>query len=135
MRTFDHAGRFLGTLEERVMDVLWAHPGAMAVREVCGRLKSDSPPAYTTVMTTLDRLFKKGLLERHKDGTAFLYQTAMTRDEYRRRIVGSTVAGLMEQSSDSDPVLSAFVDAAADVDEENLKRLEKLIAERRRSGR
>ena len=80
-------------------------------------------------------MFKKGLLERHKDGTAFLYQTAMTRDEYRRRIVGSTVAGLMEQSSDSDPVLSAFVDAAADVDEENLKRLEKLIAERRRSGR
>ena len=117
------------------MDVLWAQPGAMAVREVCRRLKGDSPPAYTTVMTTLDRLFKKGLLERHKDGGAFLYETAMTRDEYRRRIVESTVAGLMERSSYSDPVLSAFVDAAADVDEGNLKRIEKLIAERRRSGR
>lgn len=135
MRTFDHAGRFLGTLEERVMDVLWRRTGPLAVREVAGELKGPSQLAYTTVMTTLDRLFKKGLLERHKDGTAFVYEPAMTRDEYRRRIVESTVTGLMEHNSDADPVLAAFVDAAAEVDEDNLKRIEKLIAERRRSGR
>ncbi|MBI5546054.1 MAG: BlaI/MecI/CopY family transcriptional regulator [Deltaproteobacteria bacterium] len=135
MRTFDHAGRFLGSLEERVMEVLWTRPGPMAVREVCGKLKGDLPLAYTTVMTTLDRLFKKGLLKRHKDGSAFVYETAMSRDDYRRRIVESTVSGLIERSSDLDPVLAAFVDAAADVDEDNLKRLEELIAQRRRSGR
>jgi predicted transcriptional regulator len=135
MRTFEHAGRFLGTLEERVMEVLWTCSRAMAVREVCGQLKGESTPAYTTVMTTLDRLYKKGLLNRHKDGTAFLYEPAMSRDEYRRRIVESTVSGLIEQSSDLDPVLAAFVEAAADVDEVNLERLEVLIAERRRSGR
>lgn len=135
MRTFDHAGKFLGTLEERVMDVLWTRPGPMAVREVCGRLKGASPLAYTTVMTTLDRLFKKGLLKRHKDGTAFVYETAMSRDDYRRRIVESTVSGLIEEAANPDPVLAAFVDAAAEIDEENLERLEQLIAERRRSGR
>jgi predicted transcriptional regulator len=135
MRTFHHAGRFLGSLEERVMDVLWTRSGPMAVREVCGQLKGGSPLAYTTVMTTLDRLFKKGLLGRHKDGTAFVYEPAMSRDDYRRRIVESTVSGLIERSSDPDPVLAAFVDAAAEVDEGNLERLEQLIAERRRSGR
>jgi predicted transcriptional regulator len=135
MRTFDHAGRFLGTLEERVMEVLWTATGPLAVRDVCTRLGGPSKPAYTTVMTTLDRLYKKGLLARHKDGTAFLYEPAMSRDDYRRRIVESTVSGLLEQSSDLDPVLAAFVEAAADVDEESLERLEALIAERRRSGR
>ncbi|MBI5509129.1 MAG: BlaI/MecI/CopY family transcriptional regulator [Deltaproteobacteria bacterium] len=135
MRTFDHAGRFLGSLEERVMDVVWRRSSPMPVRDVCGHLKGDSTLAYTTVMTTLDRLYKKGLLERHKDGNAFVYEAAMTRDEYRRRIVESTVAGLMERSSDANPVLAAFIDVAADADEGNLKRLEKLIAERKRSGR
>lgn len=77
----------------------------------------------------------KGLLKRHKDGTAFVYEPALTRDEYRCRIVERTVAGLMEKSSDADPVLAAFVDAAAEIDAENLRRLERLIAERRRSGR
>lgn len=135
MRTFDHAGRFLGSLEERVMELLWRCSRALVVREVCNELKGGSPLAYTTVMTTLDRLYKKGLLDRHKNGTAFVYAPALTRDEYRRRIVENTMTGLMGPSSDSNPVLAAFVDAAAGVDEGNLKRLEKLIAERRRSGR
>lgn len=116
------------------MEELW-RSGARAVRDVCSHLTGGPPLAYTTVMTTLDRLYKKGLLKRHKDGTAFVYEPALTRDEYRCRIVERTVSGLMEKSSEADPVLAAFVDAAADVDEENLKRLEKLIAERRKSGR
>jgi predicted transcriptional regulator len=134
MRTFDQAGRYLGSLEERVMEALW-RSGALAVREVCAKLAGKPALAYTTVMTTLDRLYKKGLLKRHKDGNAFIYEPALTRDEYRRRIVEHTVSGLLERPSDADPVLAAFVDAAADVDEDNLKRLEELIAERRRSGR
>lgn len=116
------------------MEVLW-RSGALPVRDVCGHLKGKPTLAYTTVMTTLDRLFKKGLLVRHKDGAAFVYKPALTRDDYRRRIVESTVTGLMRRSTDADPLLAAFVDAAADVDEENLHRLEELIAARRKSGR
>ncbi len=58
------------------MEVLWKRAEAMAVREVCARLDGETL-AYTTVMTTLDRLYKKGLLRREKDGTAFVYQPAM----------------------------------------------------------
>ncbi len=133
MRTFDQAGKYLGALEERLMEVLW-RSGPLAVREVCARLEGKPALAYTTVMTTLDRLFKKGLLARQKDGNAFVYRPALSRDDYRRRIVESTVSGLM-RAADAKPVLAAFVDAAAQVDEENLSRLEALIAERRKSGR
>ncbi len=120
----------LGALEERVMEILWAAPG-QNVREVTRRLGGKL--AYTTVMTTLDRLHKKGLLLREKDGHAFRYGPALSRDDFHHRLVEDTVAGLLARSAG--PVLAGFVDAAAAVDEENLARLERLIAERRRSGR
>jgi len=128
MRTLAQAGRVLGALEERVMEVFW-RTGPLAVREVCQRLKNNPALAYTTVMTTTDRLYKKGLLAREKHGNAFIYRAAMSRDGFHRRIVEETVAGLIERSGD--PVLAAFVDAAATVDEENLDRLERIIAVRR----
>ncbi len=109
------------------MAILWDHH-PLAVRQVCGRL---GPPklAYTTVMTTLDRLHKKGLLARHKEGNAFVYQPAMDRAEYQRRIVEATLAPLLEQGDRA--VLAAFVGVAADIDEDNLARLEALIAAHR----
>ena len=60
----------LGPLEVTVMEILWAR-GESNVRDVVDRL--DRPLAYTTVMTTLDRLFKKGLLARRKSDRAFIY--------------------------------------------------------------
>jgi predicted transcriptional regulator len=131
MRTLAEAGRVLGALEQRVMEVFWA-AGSLTVRQVGERLEGRPALAYTTVMTTTDRLFKKGLLARDKDGNAFVYRAAMTRDQLHRRIVEETVSGLIETSGD--PVLAAFVDAAASVDEENLDRLERLIAKRRKAA-
>jgi predicted transcriptional regulator len=131
MRTLDQP---LGALEEKVMEVLWSR-SPVAVREVCALLRGDHELAHTTVMTTLDRLFKKGLLKRHKDGVAFIYEPAMTHDDYRRRVLEGTISNLTARKADSDHVLAAFVDAAADIDESNLTRLEDLIAERRRHGR
>jgi predicted transcriptional regulator len=58
----------------------------LSVRDVCMRVKR-TKLAYTTVMTTLDRLHKKGLLARTKDGNAFLYMPAIDRAEYQRRVV------------------------------------------------
>lgn len=127
VRKIADAGRVLGSLEERVMDVLWSE-SPLAVRDVGTRLGAEL--AYTTVMTTLDRLYKKGLLARDKDGTAFVYRPALSRADYHRRVVDATVAGLLERSPES--VLAGFVDAAARVDDANLERLERLIAAARR---
>lgn len=129
MRTFAHATRVLGSLEERLMDILWGATDGLTVRDVCGKLGGQPTLAYTTVMTTLDRLHKKGLLSREREGSAFRYVPAMSRDAYRRKIVEETVSRLMTESAD--PVLAAFVDVAVTIDEANLERLQRLIDARK----
>lgn len=111
------------------MEVMWRERTA-TVRELARRLGRKR--AYTTVMTTLDRLHRKGFLAREKEGNAFRYRVAVTRDAYHRRLVEQTVSPLLAKSTD--PVLAGFVDAAASVDEENLARLERLIARRRKGS-
>ncbi len=126
--TSKRATRVLGDLEERLMEIMWEeHP--LSVRDVCSRVRR-TKLAYTTVMTTLDRLHTKGLLARTKQGTAFLYLPAIDRAEYQRRVVETALAPMFAQ--DAAPVLAAFIDVAAGVDEGNLARLELLIAEHRR---
>lgn len=126
-QTFSKAARVLGALETRVMDLVWSqHP--ISVRTACERLGDEH--AYTTIMTTMDRLHKKRLLRRHKDGNAFLYEPAMDRAEYQRRVVEAAITPLLEQGAS--PVLAAFVEVAADLDKAHLAELEKLIASHRR---
>jgi predicted transcriptional regulator len=121
-----------GVLERDVLDVLWT-TGDLAVRDVQGRLAR--PVAYTTVMTTLDRLYKKGVLERRRVGRAFRYSAAVTREQLRASIAGSVLAGLL-QSPDaaSAPVLSNLIDSvgAQAEGDELLRRLETLVREKRR---
>lgn len=128
MRTFDDAARVLGELEQAVMEVLWDE-APLAVRDVQRRL-GRGKPAYTTVMTTLDRLYKKRLLAREKVGLAFVYRPAIDRDGYRRRVVEAAVGPLFDDGAAA--VLAAFVDVAAKFDEGHLAQLEKLIAARRK---
>ena len=66
----------LGHLEEGVMQILWTH-GASNVRQVVDKLTR--PLAYTTIMTTLDRLYKKGLLDRRREARAFIYSARLSR--------------------------------------------------------
>jgi predicted transcriptional regulator len=68
-----------------------------------------------------------------KEGNAFVYRAAMSRDEYHRRVVEQTVSALLARSGD--PVPAGFIDAAAASDAENLVRLERLIAARRKGKR
>lgn len=111
------------------MAILWEERVALSVRDVGNRLRRNKL-AYTTVMTTLDRLHKKGLLARTKQGNAFVYLPAFDHVEYQRRIVESALAPMFEQGAA--PVLAAFVDVAANVDAENLALLERLIADHKR---
>jgi predicted transcriptional regulator len=128
MRTFSEAGRVLGELELRLMEIVWARRSPATVRAVLDALP-EPQPAYTTVMTTLDRLHRKGLLDRQRVGLAFEYVAAMSRDAYHGRIVEAALSTLIQSSAG--PVLAAFVDAAAAADARNLDRLSALIDARR----
>jgi predicted transcriptional regulator len=86
------------------MDILWSH-GESNVRDVAEKL--DRPLAYTTVMTTLDRLFKKGLLERRKSERAFIYVPRLSRPDWERQCAGELVAGLSGEF-----LISCFLDHA-----------------------
>jgi predicted transcriptional regulator len=121
----------LGALEREVMDVVWDR-GETSVKDVSERLSS--PIAYTTVMTTMDRLFKKQLLTRRKVGRAFVYRAAATRDELEGAVAAELVQSLFDRPGNGSlPLLSTLVDAVSERDRALLDDLERLIQEKRRA--
>ncbi|GGT73248.1 MULTISPECIES: BlaI/MecI/CopY family transcriptional regulator [Actinomadura] len=99
----------LGELERTVMEVLWAreeagHPAATA-RDVSRALADDRDLAHTTVMTVLDRLAKKGFLERERDGRAWRYHPVASREMY----VTELMLGALNETGDRDAALAHFV--------------------------
>lgn len=115
----------LGPLENTVMEVVWSR-GESSVRDVADRL--ERPLAYTTVMTTLDRLYKKGLLDRKKSERAFVYSPRLSRLEWERQLADHLMPGLLS----GDLLISHLVEAAGELDEARLKELERKIREKRR---
>jgi predicted transcriptional regulator len=121
----------LGALERQVMAVVW-QAGEINVREA-GELLG-STVAYTTVMTTMDRLFKKRLLARRKVGRAFVYAAAATREEMDGAVVTEMMQSLLQRHQGEPlPILSSLVDAVSDRDRALLDDLERLIREKRRA--
>jgi predicted transcriptional regulator len=79
--------REFGQLERAIMDVVWAGKAPFLVREVRERLRYGRPVAYTTVMTVMTILHGKGVLRREKQGRAWRYWPAETREEHDARLM------------------------------------------------
>ncbi len=122
-------GEPFGPLEWRVLEALWARSHAASVRD----LQASFPEAaYTTLMTTLDRLHRKGALTRTKQGRAFYYQPSMTRAEFdSARAADALQTALASDPAALGPLMSFFVDAVSDRDRELLDDLEALVRSRR----
>ena len=128
----DPLGGTLGSLERQVMDVVWSAE-ALTVREVRDRLPR--AVAYTTAMTTLDRLYKKGLVSRVRTGRAFVYSAAASREALETAVAQGMLTGLLTTRSDAAmPILSNLVDAVGRQDDglDLLDTLEGLVREARR---
>lgn len=93
----------LGELERAVMEVLWARDEPVSVRAVHAAL-DDRGLAYTTVMTVLTRLAGKGVVERRRDGRAWLYEPAAGREAY----VAELMLEALELSGDRGSALVHF---------------------------
>ncbi len=120
----------LGRLERQVLEETWRRR-EISVRDVFTAF--DERVAYTTLMTTLDRLYRKRLLGRRKDGRAFLYRPLVSREELEQGIREDVIDGLLGLGADSvEPVLACIVDAVSDRDRELLDELDRLIKEKRR---
>lgn len=117
----------LGPLETSAMEVLWKR-GEADVRAVLAQLPQVR--AYTTVMTTLDRLFKKGLLERRLRDRAFVYRPKMSREQWRRSFASSLVEKYLANPEGSPALLFSTLLALAPRDPQLLRRLEEEVRAR-----
>ena len=117
----------LGELEADVINVLWQQPNQTVV-EVEDRLRRKREIAHTTVLTTLDRMHRKGYLTREKQGKAFVYSPRYTREEFERALTQEVLSALL--GGVGEPVLSTFVDLVSE-DSAKLNQLEALIKQRR----
>jgi len=120
--------RALGELESQVMECLWQTPHS-SVKEIWERLSQKRTLAYTTVMTTMDRLYQKGLLQRVKSGKAFLYQPRFSREQFEEILTEEVLKGLA--GAPNEYLLSAFLDLLSERDPTSLNRLEEMLREKR----
>jgi predicted transcriptional regulator len=123
------AGTPLGPLEQQVLEALWTR-GTATVRELLEDQKITQ--AYTTVMTTLDRLYKKRLLDRIAEGRAFRYFPRQSPEELRRVAAVEGILQLLGSGDASSLPLSYLVEALSTHDAQLLDELQVLVERKRR---
>jgi BlaI family penicillinase repressor len=121
----------LGPLEQRLLEQVWAR-GNATVREILEG--AELTIAYTTVMTTLDRLYKKGLLSRVAEGRAFRYSPRYSQEELQRAAASNAIRQLLNGGSNGMP-LSYLVEAVSEHDVQLLDQLQDLVERKRRELR
>jgi predicted transcriptional regulator len=97
--------RQFGELEAVIMDRLWEWGKPALVRELVDDLRKDRPIAYTTVMTVMENLYRKGWLRRHRDGRAWRYEPTGSRSGY----TASLMSDALDTSADRRTALAHFV--------------------------
>ena len=122
----------LGPFEQQLLQALWSH-GSATVREVLADGKIHQ--AYTTVMTTMDRLYKKGLLDRVAEGRAFRYTPRHTPQELQRVAALEGIRQLLGSGDASALPLSYLVEALSAHDAQLLDELQLLVERKRRELR
>lgn len=119
----------LGPFEQQVLQELWTH-GSATVRELLadGRIHQ----AYTTVMTTADRLYKKGLLDRVAEGRAFRYTPRLSAEELQRTVAVEGIQQLLGSGDAASLPLSYLVEALSAHDAKLLDELQLLVERKRK---
>ena len=118
--------RGFGELESVIMHLVWDHDNPVTVREVLGELRQERAIAYTTVMSTMDNLHRKGWLARAKDGKAYRYTATASREEYSAGLMREALAG----GGDTEVVLSHFVAEMDGAESEALRTVVRRLAGR-----
>lgn len=115
-----------GDLEEKVMEFLW-EKGSGSVREVRQYL-GENKFAHTTVMTVMDRLYKKGILKREKEGKGYRYYPVISREQFEAEIAKKVVKDMLKSSPST--AVAAFEGLIEELPEEEIDRIRKLFEEK-----
>jgi predicted transcriptional regulator len=118
--------RGFGDLETVIMHMVWDHDCPVTVRELLYDLRQEREIAYTTVMSTMDNLHRKGWLARSKDGRAYRYTPTASREEYSARLMREALA----DGGDTEAVLGHFVAQMGGPESEALRAVVRRLTER-----
>lgn len=121
----------LGELETEIMTVVWER-GEVSVQDVKDALDPNRPLAYTTVMTVMSRLAEKGILNRRKDGRAYVYSPAASQKSTAGSMLRALVQSLYHGATGE--AIAHLLEEETDVDDAELDRLEKLIEAKRKKS-
>lgn len=116
--------KVLGPLETEIMQLLWQEERS-TVKKIHRRLSQQREIAYTTVMTTMSRLAEKGVLERQREGLAYVYTPAISEEDFVSLVVRQVLDGLLDDYSDT--AIDYMVDYLARNNPSELRRLQKAI--------
>jgi len=119
----------LGELEKQVLHYLWQHESADA-KTVYQYFEKQRGGSLNTIQSTLDRLFKKGLLSRYKQGHAFQYQAKVERHELIGQLIKSVTHDFIAEDDNS--LIAAFSSISKDLSSQQLKKLEDMIEQQRK---
>src|SRR5450755_564241 len=111
--------RSFGELEAAIMDRVWLGGRPVLVREIWADLRPEREPAYNTVLTVVEILYRKGWLAREKDGRAFRYRATVTREDYTAGLMGEA----LEASPDRVAALRSFVERIDPAEAQELRRM------------
>jgi predicted transcriptional regulator len=125
--TKDGLVKVLGPLETEIMQIIWQDERS-TVKKVHRKLSQHRDIAYTTVMTTMSRLAEKGVLNRHREGLAYVYTPAITEDDFVTMVVQQVLDGLLDDYSET--AIDYMVDYLARRNPSELKRLQKALQAR-----
>lgn len=114
----------LGDLEKQVLQYLWSVPEADA-KQAHSTLTKSRGGTLNTIQSTLDRLFKKGLLSREKRGHAYQYRARLGREKLMARLIQDVTCDFLGKGEHS--LIAAFSSISAELDDEKLTQLEELI--------
>lgn len=118
--------RFFGPLEAKILDVLW-NDGERTIKEVQQVLEKEKVTNFNTVMTVMNRLTEKGVLQKRTEGRSSLYKPVTSRTEFLNTQSREMTNELMEEFGSV--VVSHMLDALEDVDDDLVAKLEKKIKE------
>lgn len=126
--------KMLGKLEALVMEAVWGSPGPVCVDDVREALSAGGKDAaYTTIMTTLSRLYSKGLLAREQHGKAYYYTPRISRRELTSGVTKQVIDSLL--TTFAEPAMAYFVEALGEDDPEKLDALAAMIERQKRARR
>lgn len=125
-------GKTLGASERLILEALW-EKGALTGRGIYEEVSRSKELAYTTVLTVVGRMVKKGSVKRRKAYGIYVFEPALPRPEFERQVASTVIKGIVDISPAN--ALAAFVDTISEWDDTKLDEIMRLIEKRRKPER